>query len=110
MEFPVYKEKDLISDERDGDFYNSDFAKLIQELVERNEIENDIEKGIAAKVLAEGTFDLTEKQAYHLQKIFNRYNNIRCIICNEVFPLSEVLYLDGNLCSYHQNQSEKDKD
>lgn len=108
MEFPVYKEKDLVREIMDGDNYNSDFAKLIEELYERDEFENDIEKGIAAKVIAEGTYNLSKNQSYHVQNIFDRYNDKRCSLCGDNIPLNEVLYLEGSLCSYHQNQSDID--
>ena len=74
MKFPIYAEKDLYREEMEGDFYNSEFAKLISELLERDELESDIEIGIAKKVQAEGTINLSENQSYHMQKIFDKYN------------------------------------
>ena len=108
MDFPIYKTKDLTRELMEGDHYNSNFASLIEELYERDEFDNDTEKGIAAKVIAEGTYALSSNQSYHIQNIFDRYNNKRCGICGEVIPISEVLLLDSNLCSYHQNQFDKE--
>lgn len=109
MEFPIYRSNQLIREEIEGEYYNSDFAELINELIDRDELENDIEIGIAKKVRAEGTQDLSKNQSYHLQKIFDRYNDVRCNVCDEVVPLNEVLYLSGGMCSYHQNKYDKDE-
>lgn len=108
MEFPIYKEKELVREQMEGDYYNSDFASLIEELLERDEFDNDTEKGIAKRVAVEGTDGLSEKQSYHLQNIFNRYNDKRCNTCGELIPINEVLYLDGGLCSYHENHKDND--
>lgn len=108
MEFPIYNVKQLTREQMEGDYYNSNFAELISELVDRDEFENDIEKGIAKKVMTEGTQGLSEKQSYHLQKIFDRYNNVKCSICEDVIPLNEVLYMQSDMCSYHQSKWDKE--
>jgi hypothetical protein len=108
MEFPIYKEKDLVRDVMDGSYYNSDFAQLFQDLLDRDQFENDIEKGIAAQIVAEGTYNLSEKQLWHAQQVFERYNSERCTVCGELIPLNEVLYLDNGLCSPHQNIFDED--
>ena len=109
MEIPIYKTKDLERDLMEGETFNNQFAEFIDELLRLDEFENDTEKGIVKKVSAEGTFGLTENQIYHIQKVYNRYNNVRCKICDDVIPISEVLMLDGGLCSYHQHQWNKDE-
>ncbi|MCM0665328.1 hypothetical protein [Flavobacterium tyrosinilyticum] len=108
MEFPIYKSNQLMREQMEGEFYNSEFADLISELIDRDELESSIEIGIAKKVRDEGTEGLSEKQSYHLQKIFDRYNDIRCSVCDDLIPLSEVLFLEGSMCSYHQHQWNKD--
>jgi hypothetical protein len=108
MEFPIYRENDLVRELMDGSHYNSDVAQLFAELLERDQFENDTEKGIAAKIVVEGTYNLSEKQLWHAKQVFERYNSKRCSQCGDTIPLVEVLYLDGDLCSYHQNQFDRD--
>jgi hypothetical protein len=110
MEFPIYKVRDLKREIISGEYFNSDFASLIDELIQRDELENVIEKGIAQKVSIDGTEGLSVKQSFHLQKIFDRYNNQRCSVCDEVISLNEVLDMDGGtMCSYHQRLWDKDE-
>lgn len=109
MNFPIYRVQDLTRDVINGEYFNSEFAGLINELIDRDEFENSIEKGIAEKVKSDGTEGLSTKQSFHLQKIFDRYNNIRCSVCNDVISLNEVLDLDGGtMCSYHQRLWDRD--
>lgn len=110
MKFPRYNKSNIYREEKEGEYKNSDFAKLIEDLYQRDEFENETEKGISAKVIKDGTLNLSENQAYNLQKIFDRYNNNRCSICNMLIPYNEVIYLDGNLCNYHQDKFNNDKD
>jgi CRISPR/Cas system-associated protein Cas10 (large subunit of type III CRISPR-Cas system) len=109
MEIPIYSQKDLYQQEMEGDYFNSDFAEFLDVLLERGEIEDETELGIAKKVSAEGTHNLSDKQRYHIQNIYNRYNNKRCDVCDEKIPINEVLHLmNEKLCSYHQNFFDND--
>ena len=106
-EIPIYDKEDLSSEAREGLNEYSDFDHFINEIVRMDLAESDIELIICNRVIDSGTKSRSKKELYHIQNILNRYDK-KCAICNEEIPLNEVLYLDGNLCSYHQAQSEKE--
>ena len=110
MEIPEYNINSLKMAERDGEFYHIDFADFISQLIERDMIDDNTEKGILAFVNDKGTEQLSNKQKFRLEKIVERFADVRCKICGEEIPINEVLDIDENdgLCSYHKHQMDKD--
>jgi hypothetical protein len=112
MKYPTYDDKDLKFAQHDGNYPVSEFASFLSQLIDKDVLENDTEKGIVSFVNSKGTKSLSDKQAKVLDIIVSRYNNKECKVCGETIPLSEVLDLDDNdgLCNYHKHQFDKDKD
>lgn len=104
MNIPDYTPHDLhIND--GGEIF--EFQEFISEVIRMELFENEIELGVCKKNLSNGTNGLSNKQLYHIKNIVDRYDK-NCLICGENIPLNEVIYLDGDYCSYHQNQMDKD--
>lgn len=110
MEIPEYNENSLYTAEKDGEYYYSEFAEFISQLIERGHYENDTERGILAYVNDKGTDTLSDKQKYRLEQIIDKFAHVEFAICGEPIPLNEVLDIDENdgLCSYHKHQMDKD--
>lgn len=110
MDIPEYNMDSLKMAERDGEFYHTDFASFISQLIERDMVDDSTERGILAFVNDNGTEKLSDKQKFRLQKIVERYGREECKICGEKIPLDQVLDIDENdgLCSYHKHQMDKD--
>lgn len=110
MEIPEYNMNGLRMAEKDGEFYHSDFADFISQLIDRDMIDDDTERGILAFVNDNGTEKLSPKQKFRLEKILERYADEKCKICGCEIPIDEVLDIDENdgLCSYYKHQMDKD--
>ena len=110
MEIPEYNTNSLKMAEADGEFHHTDFAEFISQLIDRDMIDDSAERGILAFVKDNGTDKLSDKQKFRLEKIVQRYADVRCKICGEEIPINEVIDIDDNdgLCSYHKHQMDKD--
>ena len=108
MKISIYDNKDLDNEEKEGYYYNTDFAYLIVELLKKDELDSETEEGIAKKVQKEGTINLSKNQLYHIQKIFDRYNHKRCNICGDSIPPIDVLLISNTLCSNHYKYMQHD--
>ncbi len=108
--YPIYSDRDRHFASRDGNYEILVFDEFIEQLQQQEAFVNSVEAGIVAKVDAEGTEGLSEKQGYVLQKIVERHAGQECLICGCSIPLNEVLLDNDGLCSYHKYVADKDND
>lgn len=110
MNIPRYKVNQLDIDTTKGEFYNKDLHEFFKEFLERELYDNDTQEGILKRTVSEGTYDLSEKQIYHLQQIIKPFENLQCSICGVQPEINELIDFEENskLCSYHLHQTQKD--
>ena len=109
-EIPMYDKIDLIGSEQDGDNICPDFDTFINELVNEVAIANDTEKGVLKSAALNGTKSLSSKQLSVLNRVYKKFGNEECKICQQKIPLVDLGYYreNGGYCSYHAAQKEED--
>lgn len=90
-----------------------DAADYLEELIRMQLIKDEKALGIAKKVVAEGSENLTENQWYRLIEKGLLPDNFKneCELCSGEIPWSEMMhavyFYEDNLCSYCHHKLEK---
>lgn len=108
MNYPDYYYKDLELLIDDLEHETSQFAFFVNELLNRDIIEDSNERSVLIFVKSKGTSVMSLRQGRVLSQIVDRYNKKECRECGDTIPFDEVLDLEHNhgLCLYHKNRSE----
>lgn len=109
MSYPIYNNREINDWEGDLDGEISSFISFIKQFHAMELFETDIEKGVTAKVLAEGTYGLSDKQAKVIEIIVERYTK-SCKFCGTIIPIDEVFTDHGeeDMCFAHKKAWDED--
>lgn len=96
MEIPIYTkgQKGKPGDHIDSHIYD-DFEKVIQTLINNDEITDPTQLGICKLVVDKGTEVLTQNQMYHLEKVVAIIDS-ECSICSETLSWEDLHMLEGS--------------